>query len=101
MKSALAPLPSRSPNGEPIVAVAPPAAPLFSPPNSAPPVNRAAAPSPAGARKHTIAPGDTLYRISVKYFGNGSKVDAIFNANRDVMSDKNTLLRVGIELKIP
>jgi len=57
--------------------------------------------APAVGRKHTIAPGDTLYRIAVKYYGSGAKVEEIFNANRDVMRDKNTLPRVGTELKIP
>ena len=57
-------------------------------------------PTPAGHR-YTIAAGDTLYHISVKLFGNGSKVDAIFEANRDVMANKNTLPRAGTEIKIP
>ena len=64
-------------------------------------VGRPAPPPAANARKHTIAPGDTLYKISAKYFGNGSKVDAIFEANRAVMQNKNSLPRVGTELKIP
>lgn len=57
--------------------------------------------APASARRHTIVAKDTLYRISVKYFGNGSKVDDIFNANRDVMPNRDTLPPIGTELKIP
>jgi len=93
-----APLPPRTTL---TITVAPPAAPSSAPASA--PVNRAAAASPAspGARKHTIVAGDTLYRISVKYFGNGSKVEAIFNANRDVIPNKNALPRIGTELKIP
>ncbi len=94
-----APVPSRAPNDEPIIAAAPPTAPLYTPPHSAPAGKRAAVPSPAaGARKHTIAPGDTLYNISRKY---GVKIEAIAAANRDALPSLSAPLRVGTELKIP
>jgi nucleoid-associated protein YgaU len=47
-----------------------------------------------------VAAKDTLYGISVKYYGNGRQVEAIYQANRDVMKDR-TDLRPGMVLKIP
>jgi len=86
----LAPLPAGTAPAAPL-AIAPSAPrPLFSPASAA-----------SGGRTHTVAPGDTLYKIAKQYYGSGSKVEEIFNANRDVMRDKNTLPRVGTELKIP
>ena len=94
----LAPLPAGSdPVAPPSIVPATPKS-LFNPVSSG---TKPTAAVPAGGRKHTIAPGDTLYRIAVKYYGSGAKVEEIFNANRDVMRDKNTLPRVGTELKIP
>lgn len=94
-----APAPPPEPAGGParsfIVAPQPPV------PRAAPPAANPSAAAPSGGHRHTVAAGDTLYRISVKYFGNGSKVDEIFNANRDMMPNKNTLPRVGTELKLP
>lgn len=78
-----------------VIAARPPA------PKAAPPPAKPSATAPSAGRRHTIEAKDTLYKISVKYFGNGSKVDDIFNANRDVMPNKNTLPRIGTELKIP
>jgi len=94
----LAPLPGGTDSAAPS-SIAPAAPkPLF---NAVGPATRPTASAQAGGRKHTIASGDTLYRIAVKYYGSGAKVEEIFNANRDVMRDKNTLPRVGTELKIP
>lgn len=67
---------------------------------TAPVAANSAVPAKAAVRKHTVAPGETLYRISVRYFGNGSKVDDIFNANRDVMATRQDL-KPGTQLKIP
>jgi tetratricopeptide (TPR) repeat protein len=96
-----APLPAPPASGEPAFTLAPARTSLPSPVSPAPKANRPTPPPAANARRHTIAPGDTLYKISVKYFGNGSKVEAIFEANRAVMQNKNSLPRVGTELKIP
>lgn len=58
-------------------------------------------PAPAASgRTHTVAPKDTLYGISVKYYGNGRQVEAIYQANRDVMKDR-TDVRPGMSLKLP
>ncbi len=96
-----APMSAPPASEEPAFTLAPSRSPSTSPVTPAPKVGRPAPPPAANARKHTIAPGDTLYKISAKYFGNGSKVDAIFEANRAVMQNKNSLPRVGTELKIP
>lgn len=58
-----------------------------------------ARPAPAG-RKHTVAVKDTLYSISLRYYGTGSRWTQIYEANRDVMKT-STDLRIGMELKIP
>jgi LysM repeat protein len=76
---------------------APPAA--VPPPATVPPP-KAAVPSRPAARTHAVAAKDTLYGISVKYYGNGRQVEAIYQANRDVMKDR-TDLRPGMVLKIP
>ena len=86
----LAPLPAGTAPAAPLAIAPSGPRPLFTP-----------APAAGGGRTHTVAPGDTLYGIAKKYYGSGAKVEEIFNANRDVMRDKNTLPRVGTELKIP
>ena len=54
----------------------------------------------ASGRTHTVAPKETLYGISVKYYGNGRQVDAIYQANRDQMRSKEDV-RVGMTLRLP
>jgi phage tail protein X len=61
-----------------------------------------AAPTPpATARVHTIGKGDSLYSISRKYYGTGAKVDEIVAANRGVLQDRSTPLKIGMQLKLP
>jgi nucleoid-associated protein YgaU len=55
--------------------------------------------TPAG-RTHTVAAKETLYGISVKYYGNGRQVDAIYQANRDQMRSKEDV-RPGMVLRLP
>ena len=62
------------------------------------PLSKPTAPASASARRHTVAPGDTLYNIARKY---GVKVEAISAANRDLLPTVKTPLRLGAELKIP
>jgi LysM repeat protein len=78
------------------------APPEAAPPPAATPPPKAATPArpAAGARTHAVVAKDTLYGISVKYYGNGRQVEAIYQANRDVMKDR-TDLRPGMVLKIP
>ena len=54
------------------------------------------------ARTHVVARGDTLYNLSLRYYGTGSHWKEIQAANRDALgSGANPPLRVGLELKIP
>ena len=57
-------------------------------------------PGAAGIRTHTVVPKDTLYGISVRYYGNGRQVDAIYQANRDQMRSREDI-RPGMVLKLP
>ena len=54
-------------------------------------------------RTHIVSKGDTLTKISQKYYGSGakSKRDLIFKANRSLMGDDPDLLKVGWKLVIP
>ena len=56
--------------------------------------------SPPAARMHTVASGDSLSRISQRYYGTAGRWQEIYAANRDRISDTG-VLRVGTELRIP
>ncbi len=61
----------------------------------------AAAPAPeAEARFHTVTEGDSLSRISLRYYGTPNRWQEIFSANRDVLQGSSAL-RVGMQLRIP
>jgi len=71
----------------------------------------AAAPAPAPAatpglpvapapRLHTVVEGDSLTRISTRYYGTASRWQEIYDANREVLKGENTL-RPGQRLRIP
>ena len=49
---------------------------------------------------HTVASGDTLWAISSKHLGNGSKYMEIFEANRPMLSDPDKIYP-GQMLRIP
>jgi LysM repeat protein len=51
-------------------------------------------------RRYTVKPGDTLSRISQQFYGNANQYTKIFNANRSVLRDPNTI-SPGQELVIP
>lgn len=53
-----------------------------------------------GSRVHTVQRGETLSGISVKYFDTVTRANDIFEANRDVLPNKNQI-RVGMQLVIP
>jgi tetratricopeptide (TPR) repeat protein len=56
-----------------------------------------------GGRTHTIAPRESLWSIARKYYGEGvgaTKVNGIYEANRDVMRSPQDL-KVGTTLRIP
>ncbi len=80
----------------PSALVAPPAAPAPAP-KATPP----ARPTPAaGARSHTVQPKETIFGISMQYYGHGRGTGAIYQANRDSMRHP-TDLRPGMVLRIP
>src|SRR5688572_11160031 len=76
---------------------------LFQTPPTQSPTTRASAPtrpSTPGGRTHTVAAKETLYGISMKYYGNGRHVEAIYQANRDQMRSKEDV-RPGMTLRLP
>lgn len=92
----------------PATRTAPEPSALFkTPPVAQPAPSRSSAPTrptttttTPGGRTHTVAPKDTLYGISVKYYGNGRQVEAIYQANRDQMRSKEDV-RPGMTLRLP
>ena len=50
--------------------------------------------------KHTVVSGDTLGKISKKYYGKAGDYMHIFNANTDIL-DNPDMIRVDQELTIP
>jgi tetratricopeptide (TPR) repeat protein len=78
--------------------------PVTAAPLPAQPQARPASPAKAEAssgRHHVVVRGDTLSSISMKYYGSRSKVGDIVAANRGVLQDKNTPLKLGATLNIP
>ena len=55
---------------------------------------------PAPVRAHVVAEGDSLTRISVRYYGTSNRWQEIYDANRDVLRGENAL-RPGQRLRIP
>lgn len=49
---------------------------------------------------HIVRPGESLWTIAKKYYGNGSKNNIIYNANKSIIKNPN-MLKVGCKLKIP
>jgi nucleoid-associated protein YgaU len=47
-----------------------------------------------------VTSGDTLTSIAQKYYGDASKWEKVFDANRDTLPSSNAL-QVGQKLKIP
>lgn len=80
----------------PVTPVQVPTQPVTRTPTTTPP---AATPS-AAVRRHTVAKGDTLSSISLRYYGNRSRWRDIYSANRDILPSESAL-RIGMELKIP
>ncbi len=56
--------------------------------------------SSRGTETYTVQSGDTLYRISSRFYGTGNRWDEIYEANRDVLPNANSV-RAGMELEIP
>lgn len=67
-------------------------------PFSVKPVEEKANPKSSGT--HVVVSGDTLWAIAKKYYGDGSKCNIIFNANKDKIKNP-ALIKIGWKLKIP
>jgi tetratricopeptide (TPR) repeat protein len=66
------------------------------------PSAQAPKPTPAaGIRHHVVVKGDTLFSLSLRYYGNRSKWRDIFAANRSVLPTENSPLKIGVDLRIP
>lgn len=64
------------------------------------PVTVVPTPVEAAPRVHTVAEGDSLSRLSLRYYGTAARWQEIYEANRDVLQGANAL-RVGQQLRIP
>jgi nucleoid-associated protein YgaU len=51
-------------------------------------------------RRYTVKPGDTLSKISREFYGDADQYMRIFNANRQVLRDPNTIIP-GQQLVVP
>ncbi len=49
---------------------------------------------------HEVVSGDTLSKLAEKYYGDASLYMEIFEANKDALSDPNTIA-IGQKLRIP
>jgi nucleoid-associated protein YgaU len=67
---------------------------------SAAPAPAQAAPPPPAPRTYVVVEGDTLTKISRKFYGSSGRWEDILNANHDVLKDERSLV-VGSTLKIP
>ena len=67
---------------------------------SAQPAPQAGPPGTGGGTTYTVQPGDTLSAIAKKFLGNANEYMAIFNANRDQLSDPDKI-KAGQVLHIP
>lgn len=56
---------------------------------------------PASSQTYTVVKGDCLYNIAKKYYGDGSKYTAIYNANKNVIGGNPNLIYPGQVLTIP
>lgn len=63
-------------------------------------IKAAAAAAGVAARTYTVKAGDTLGKIAKEFLGDASQYTAIFNANRDQLSDPDKI-KPGQVLKLP
>ena len=60
----------------------------------------AAAPAAKPAETYTVKAGDSLSKIAKEHLGNANAYMAIFNANRDILTDPDKI-KPGMVLKLP
>lgn len=53
------------------------------------------------AREYRVQPGDSLYRISIKLYGNPSQADRIYELNKTTIGANPAALKVNTVLKLP
>lgn len=60
-------------------------------------------PTAAGGRRHVVAQGESLYSIARRYYGTptNARISEIVAANKDVLPNGSTSLKIGMELRIP
>ena len=58
-------------------------------------------PAPAASQTYVVVKGDCLYTIARKFYGDGSKYTAIYDANRNVIGGNPNLIYPGQVLTIP
>jgi nucleoid-associated protein YgaU len=51
-------------------------------------------------KKHTVEQSDSLYKLALKYYNDGTKWNKILEANKKILKNQNSL-KVGQELVIP
>ncbi len=64
------------------------------------PARTATSPGSGLSTEYIVEPGDTLSRIAKKFYGDSSLATVIYNANRAVLADEDSL-RVGQKLMLP
>jgi nucleoid-associated protein YgaU len=63
-------------------------------------VTKPAATTPTGKKMHTVANGESLWKIAKAELGDGNRWKEIYEANRDVL-DKPESIKKGMRLRIP
>jgi len=53
------------------------------------------------AKEYAVQADDSLYKISMKLYGKGDKVDAIYELNKEKIGSDPARLKVGMVLKLP
>jgi tetratricopeptide (TPR) repeat protein len=64
------------------------------------PAEQPAKPEAAG-RHHVVVRGDTLFNLSVKYYGSRTRWREIYAANKSLLQSESTPLKIGMDLRIP
>ncbi|RMG32601.1 MAG: LysM peptidoglycan-binding domain-containing protein [Planctomycetota bacterium] len=85
---------------KPAVPLTPAAASERSPQTDSTNARRGDGASPGGYRIHVVRRGETLSEIALRYLGSVARYREIFDANRDVLRDPDSI-REGMTLRIP